>query len=167
MLTRAASFALAVASMALTGCGSSDEPPPESLSVVLGTGQAQFELMDGEPELTLVAGIQGGFHVWASFLAYGFSAPTIGMVLTTDVDGVSSTRIPQRANLTTRETIDTEGNSARTFAGFPAQVYDARCANGRRVRLDIRLTDADGRFAEDTRYCIASVPEALRSSSCD
>src|SRR5262245_34719311 len=65
MRRRGSSWALMLAALA---CGGT--PEPSELSVVLGTGQAMFEPMEGEPELTLVAGTQGGFHVWASFLAY-------------------------------------------------------------------------------------------------
>jgi hypothetical protein len=150
---------------AAAGCG--DEPPPRERSVVLGTGQADFEPMDGEPELSLVAGIQGGFHVWASFLAYGYSAQLIGMVLVTTVDGEPDSRLVMRANLSTYDTIDADGNTARSFAGFPAQVYDARCAHGRRVEVNITLTDSDGTTSEDTRYCIANVAPALRLTDCD
>ena len=159
--------------MSALGCGPEDDPAPPipsdgvENSAVLGTGQAEFATIEGEPELTLVAGIQGGFHVWASFLAYGFSAPLIGMVLTTTVEDVPGARIVMRANLTTREVTDPEGEEARSFAGFPAQIYDARCANGRRVRLDLRLIDADGTMAEDTRHCIARVAPELRSPDCE
>lgn len=158
-------WSLALAFVLFAGC--SDKPPPAEHSVVLGTGQAEFEPMDGEPELTLVAGIQGGFHVWASFLAYGYSAPLIGMVLVTTVDGVPDSRMVMRANLSTHEAVDAEGNTARTFAGFPAQVYDARCAHGRRVQVSITLTDSDGTTSEDTRYCIAYVAPELRSTDCE
>jgi len=166
------SFALVLALCGgVIGCGPSDEPPEPApageRSAVLGTGQAAFEPIEGEPELALVAGTQGGFHVWASFLAYGFSAPLIGMLLTTSVDGVLDSRIVMRANLSTRPTSDIEGNPARTFAGFPAQIYDARCANGRRVELVLTLTDESGDVAEDTRHCIASVAPELQSKTCE
>jgi hypothetical protein len=132
---------------------------------VLGTGEAEFESMDGEPLLTLVAGVQGGFHVWASFLAYGFASSTLSMVLTTSVEEAPESRIPLRATLPLRETVDDQGELAFAFAGFPAQVDDARCAHGKRVRLDITLSDGDG-TADDTRYCIAVVDEARRSLDC-
>ncbi len=150
---------------AVAGCG--DEAPPAQRSVVLGTGQAEFEPMVGEPELSLVFGIQGGFHVWASFLAYGYSAPLIGMVLVTTVDDQPDRRMVMRANLSMFETLDADGNTARTFAGFPAQVYDARCAHGRRVQVHVTLTDSDGTTSEDTRYCIANVAPEQRTAECE
>lgn len=168
MKRRASSLGLLLAlGRGVAGCGGESPAEPLELSVVLGTGQAVFEPMQGEPELTLVAGTQGGFHVWASFLAYNYTAPLLGTLLVTTVDGVPDSRLVMRANLATRETTDADGNIARTFPGFPAQVYNARCAHGRRVQLDITLTDADGRSAEDTRYCIASVAPELRSMNCE
>lgn len=152
-----------------TACGSSSESPAatdSSRSVVLGTGEAEFQPMDGEPEITLVHGAQGGFHVWASFLAYGFDTERLDMLLTTSVDGSSDDPLVMHASLTTREVTDDQGLPARTFAGFPAQIRNAPCVNGRRVRVDLKLSEAGGDPSEDARYCIAEVSEAFRSDSC-
>src|SRR5688572_24255211 len=62
------------------GAGSAGAGAP-LLRVVLGTGEAEFEPMEGEPQLHRVAGVQGGFHAWASLLAYNFSAERPEMVL--------------------------------------------------------------------------------------
>lgn len=149
-------------------CGASEQAPlpRDALTVTLGTGEAEYESLDGEPQLRLVAGVQGGQHVWASFLAYGLSARNVGMLLTTYVDDAPDSKLEMRANLTTRQVLDDEGELAHTFAGFPAQVHRAPCAHGKRVRIDIRLSDADRQVATDTRYCIADVEESRRSQSC-
>lgn len=160
---------LALALGAATACGSSTNgtaSTDSSRSVVLGTGEAEFQPMDGEPEITLVHGAQGGFHVWASFLAYGFDTERLDMVLTTSVDGSSDEPLIMHASLTTREVTDDQGLPARTFAGFPAQIRNAPCVNGRRVRVDLKLSEGGGDPVEDTRYCIAAVSEAFRSDSC-
>ena len=88
------------------------------------------------------------------------------MLLTTSVDDEPESRLPMRANLTTRQVIDDQGELAYSFAGFPAQIYRAPCAHGKRVRLDLTLSDDSGRVAADTRYCIADVEESRRSQSC-
>jgi hypothetical protein len=149
------------------GCGAGEATPSPSQerAVLLGTGEAEFESMEGEPQLTLVAGVQGGFHIWASFLAYGFPSRNVEMVLTTSVEGTSEV-IPNRANLRMNETFDPEGTPAYTYAGFPAQVYDARCSHGKRVRINVKLSDTEGGIAEDTRYCIVSLEESRRSTNC-
>lgn len=170
MLRRALSGAARAALLPLlaAACGASGTTPPSpgERAVTLGTGEAKYESMAGEPELRLVAGVQGGQHVWASFLAYGFTSAAVGMLLTTSIDEEPESRLTMRANLTLREVVDDEGEPAYTFAGFPAQVYRAPCAHGKRVRLDLTLSDASGGVAEDTRYCIANVDESRRSRSC-
>lgn len=167
-VSRRVSIVALCGSLAGAACGSDPEDvPPGDRRVVLGTGEAEFEPMQGEPELELAAGVQGGFHVWASFLAYGFSSRELGLSIVTSVEGEPGSRLPLRANVTTREVIDDEGNPARTFAGFPAQVRNARCAHGRRVLVELWLTDEAGGTASDSRSCIASLEEALRATNCE
>jgi hypothetical protein len=163
---RSAAVALCAFSL-LCACGSDSagSAARAGASVVLGTGESEFETMDGEPLITLVHGAQGGFHVWASFLAYGFEAQALDLTLTTQVEGASEDLV-MHGHVTTREVLDADGQSARSFAGYPAQVRDARCVNGRRVELRLHLSDAQGHSAEDVRYCIAEVSEEFRSDQC-
>jgi hypothetical protein len=161
-----------LATLALSACGSPDEPVsdsslmPADRHVVLGTGEAEFEPIDGEPRLRLVAGVQGGFHAWASFLVYGFASDRLDMVLETRVDDDPASSIVMRARLPLRSIIDASGQPAQSFAGFPAQVYDARCAQDKRVRVEVTLADSGGTRVSDTRYYIADVPEQQRKSDC-
>ncbi len=157
---------------AVSACGASEasEPTPATPAqrVVLGTGEAEYEPMAGEPPLRLVAGVQGGFHVWASFLVYGFMNDRLDMVLETRVEDDPDTAIVMRARLTLRETLDESGEPALSFAGFPAQVDDARCAHDKRVSVAIALADTESPArASDTRYCIAQVDEQRRQTDCD
>lgn len=155
--------------LALVPCACGAEPQSRTSSaqsVVLGTGEARFEHIEGEPELPLVAGSQGGFHVWASFLAYGFDSSAIDLTLTTTVDGADENLV-MRARLSTREVLDPDGVPARGFAGFPAQVRDARCANGQRVGLQLRIAAPGGdTFATDERHCIALLDPEFQLSDC-
>jgi len=121
--------------------------------------------MDGEPQIRLVHGAQGGFHVWSSFLAYGFSSPALDLLLTTRVEGASEPLV-MHARLSTREVVDADGVPARSFAGFPGQVRDARCADGRRVELELQLSEPSGASATDVRHCIAQVDAEFRSAEC-
>jgi hypothetical protein len=153
--------------LALCACGGE---PAEGTSgaqrVVLGTGEASFERIEGEPELPLVAGAQGGFHVWASFLAYGFDTTAIDLTLTTRVAGASENLV-MRARLTTREVVDPEGLPARSFAGFPAQVRDARCADRRRVSLQLHVAAPGGdASASDERQCIVLLDPEFQLDEC-
>jgi len=163
---------LAVLAAAATGCGSPSadgadtSPAPSEQRVVLGTGEAEFEPIDGEPHLRLVAGVQGGFHVWASFRAYGFTSDRLDMVLETVVEDDPATRLVMRARLSLRDALDAEGEPTQFFAGFPAQVYDARCAQDKRVRVAVTLADASGASATDERRCIAELDVAQRRDDC-
>jgi hypothetical protein len=160
----------AFAALALGACGASDgapDPTPPRHRVVLGTGEAEFEPIDGEPRLRLVAGVQGGFHAWASFLVYGFETDQLDMVLETRVEDDPETSIVMRARPTLRPAIDSSGEPAQSFAGFPAQVYDARCAQDKRVRVEVTLGNPEGDRAGDTRHYIADVPEQQRRTDCD
>jgi hypothetical protein len=155
--------------LGLGGCGTPPTGPASDTqrAVVLGTGEAEFEDMQGEPLLNLVAGVQGGFHVWASFLAYGFSSPDLDLSLTTSVEDAPESRLVMHARSSLRETLDAAGEIAYTFAGFPAQVYEPRCAQGKRVRLEVSLSDAQGGVAGDVRECRANLDTAERAPSCD
>jgi hypothetical protein len=160
-----------LAGLAPSACGSDPASPDagpvdNGKRVVLGTGEAEFAPIEGEPRLRLVAGVQGGFHVWASFLTYGFSGERVDMLLETRVEDDPDASIVMRARLDLRDTTDANGEPARSFAGFPAQVYDARCAQDKRVRVEVTLSDADGMSSSDTRHCIADVPEQDRLSDC-
>ena len=160
----------ALLALLATACGGNDQPPPapeDTLQIVLGTGEAEFQPIDGEPRLRLVAGIQGGFHVWASFLVYGYPGDALDMVLDTHVDGDDESEIVMRAHLQLHDTLDPQGDPARFFAGFPAQVYDARCAQDRRVQVHVRLTGDAGLTGQDTRYCVAEVDEQQRRADCE
>lgn len=148
-------------------CGASEaEPSSPGRTVILGTGEAEYESMQGEPRLRLVAGSQGGYHAWASLLAYGFPSPRVGMLLTTRVEGAPEPPLEMRGNLTLQEVVDERGEPAYSFAGFPAQVSRAPCAHGKRVRIELTLTDEQGGVAEDTRHFIADVEASRRSPSC-
>jgi hypothetical protein len=167
-------FLLLGATLAATalGCGSPSAdgedtgPPASDRSVVLGTGEAEFEPINGEPRLRLVAGVQGGFHVWASFLAYSFASDRLDMLLETVVEDDPATRLMMRARLSLRDALDSEGEPMQFFAGFPAQVDNARCAQDKRVRVSVTLTDTSGASATDERYCIAELDVAQRRDDC-
>jgi hypothetical protein len=164
-------FAAGLGGLALCSCGAADggdaAPLGPERRVVLGTGEAEFEPMDGEPRLTLVAGAQGGFHVWASFLAYGFPSNQVDLLLETRVEDDPARSLVMHAHLVLRADLDASGEPAQSFAGFPAQIYDARCALDKRVSVHLTLADADGASADDIRHCIADVAPAQRRTDCD
>jgi len=153
----------------IAGCdsrGGSGGDPGE-LAVVLGTGVDRYEPLEGEPTLTLIKGFQGGFHVWVSFLVYGFETSILRMELDTAWDGNVDSVIPMDGNVRTRGVTDAAGDPAQVLLGWPAVIYEPQCAHGRRIRLDITVRDeSNGTEASDTRFFIADVAEADRATSC-
>ncbi len=164
-----AAASLLICSSCDGGGGSSVATPDAAPAqrVVLGTGEAEFEPISGEPRLNLVAGVQGGFHVWASFLGYGFPGPTVDMVLTTSLEGQPDSRLVMRAQLTPIEADDADGEPVHMFSGFPAQIKNARCAQDQRVTIELALSDAENADATDTRSCIAELAPMYRSENCE
>lgn len=135
--------------------------------VELGTGEAEFVPIEGEPTIEMAAGFQGGFHVWTSLLASGFDEERLDMVLVTEVDDIADSDLTMRATLRGSEIVTDDGEKLWTFAGYPGQVLDARCANGKRVHLSVTLSDSFGHEASDERHCIVTLDEAYRSSDCE
>ena len=150
----------------ISGCGDGEHEVPAPPSVIIGTGEAEFEAMEGEPTIELAAGFQGGFHVWVSFLAYGFDQARIDVELFTEVDGDTGSRLKLGGPLKFVPAIDNQGQSVYTLAGYPGQIKNARCANGKRVHLEATVSDASGRSAHDERYCIVTLDEKYRSQNC-
>jgi hypothetical protein len=165
--------ALLIVALACSGCGPQDEGiegiegTPNALAVVLGTGVDSFEPIEAEPTLGLIKGFQGGFHVWVSFLAYGFDSTVLRMELETAWEGDADSTLPMAGNVRIRDVGDASGKPARGLVGWPAIIYDPTCAHGRRIRLDLTVRDrTNGTDASDKRHFVAAVPEADRALSC-
>jgi hypothetical protein len=150
--------------MLCVGCGGDETVGGHEVepSVELGTGEAQFEAIVGEPTLQMAAGSQGGFHVWTSFVAYGFDEQYLDMVLTTTVIDEDGSRLTMRPSLPGALSVE-DGVSTWRFAGWPAQVMRARCAHGKRVHIELEVVDSKGRAAHDERYCVVSLAEEYRA----
>lgn len=172
------------------GCSESNStaqgsPPADAGPVPwvrLGTGESEFEPWEGEPTLELSAGVQGGFHVWVSFVVsglapYGPNDNLLGLKLSTRVEGVEDSRLSFEADLATRqiprdgEQVPTAGSSAsqpsqRTFAGYPAQVDNARCAHDKRIFVELTLTGSDQRSVTTEATARLAVEESNRGQSC-
>lgn len=153
----------------LEACGTESDGGAEPVepAVVLGTGAERYEPLEGEPTIALIKGFQGGFHVWASFLTYGFQSNVLHMDLDTAWDARVDSLVPMQGNVRTQEVTDAVGKPAGAVVGWPARIFDPACAHGQRIRLDLTVRDeTNGTEASDTRFFIAEVAEADRSTSC-
>lgn len=162
----------------LAGCGSSAtgeeggaEPPADAASagprVVLGTGREAFEALGSDASVPLIKGIQGGFHVWTSFLAYGFDTDVLRMELTTRWDELDDSVLEMAGNVGVKPATDVAGMPALLSLGWPASIFNPACANGRRLGIDLTVRDtAAGLSASDRRVWVVDVAEEDRSSDC-
>jgi hypothetical protein len=156
---------------AAVGCGPGEgddagTPAPGGASVVLGTGREKFEALDSEGSVPLIKGIQGGFHVWTSFLAYGFTPDVLEMNLTTRWDMIDESVLEMHGTVAVKPVTDATGNMAYAMLGWPASIFNPACSNGQGVQLDLTITDMDGHSASDSRRWIVDVSEEDRSTDC-
>lgn len=160
----------ALALAGLSGCGSDGADPAgseeEGPRVQLGTGRTVFEPLPEDGRVTLIAGIQGGFHVWTSFVAEGFSSSLLRMDLATRWDAREDSSMSVSGSITVRPARDAAGDEVLGMIGWPAGIFNPTCANGQRLRVDVSVEDVDGRSASDSRHWYVDVPEEHRSSDC-
>jgi hypothetical protein len=165
------SFALLALLAALgMACSSSSSDPPGEASgtrVVLGTGKAEYEPFVGEAHVPLISGIQGGFHVWSSFITYGFETDVLRIDLQTSTDGEPDSALEMSGNVAIKAALDPDGMPVLASLGWPASISNPKCADGRRLRFDITVLDrGTGQTASDTAYCIVDVAEEYRATEC-
>jgi hypothetical protein len=156
---------------ALAGCGPNAADGEGAASagprVVLGTGREAFEALGSDGTVPLIKGIQGGFHVWTSFLAYDFDTDVLRMELATRWDELDESVLEMAGNVGVRPTTDAAGMPALLSLGWPASIFNPACANGRRLGIELTVRDtAAGLSASDRRSWIVDVAPEDRSSDC-
>lgn len=135
--------------------------------VVLGTGREAFEALASGASVPLIKGIQGGFHVWTSFLAYGFDTDVMRMELVTRWDGLDESALDVAGNVRVSPTTDAAGAPALVSLGWPAGIFNPVCAHGRQLALDLTVRDTQaGLAASDSIVWVVDVAEEDRSSEC-
>jgi hypothetical protein len=168
-LARATSArALLALAWALAGCGSNGHAAADAgPRVMLGTGREAFEALGSDGSVPLIKGIQGGFHVWTSFLAYGFDTDVLRMELTTRWDELDESVLEMAGNVAVRPATDPDGNPALLSLGWPASIFNPACSNGRRLGIELTVRDTDaGLSASDSRHWFVDVAAEDRSSDC-
>jgi hypothetical protein len=133
---------------------------------VLGTGREAFEPLESGGTVLLIKGIQGGFHVWTSFFAYGFDTDIMQMTLSTRWGGREDSLLDMNGSVGVKPSTDAEGAPVLAMLGWPALVFDPHCSNGHEIDIDVTVTDPEGRSAGDARRWILNVPEEDRATDC-
>jgi hypothetical protein len=146
------------------GCGADPAAPAE---LALGTGEASFEPAQSGDTLTLVAGTQGGHHVWLSMRMRGFDPESLRMVL----DVVPEEPLPPAHTEVqlhfTQRTDASDDDLPYEYAGWPARVLMPECAVGKSVLLRVELLDAKGHDVSQELTILAGAPRFPFSTECE
>lgn len=124
-------------------CG--PQPPGSEGELQLGTGEQEFIDVHESGEIELVYGPQGGWHVWVSLVADGLDPDRVEMELTTETLGVAGTRDRSIVYMSLEPMPD--GRAVRY--GWRAILSHPECADGRPLKVEVRLRDRGDTVAED------------------
>ena len=165
----------ALASVILFGCGSGGGSDADAgaggganpaAHLDLGTGRVAFEAAPSGARVPLIQGLQGGYHVWTSFYAYGFSTRVARMDLHTRWENLEGSQLDMNGNVALQPGLDAMGNEVSMSLGWPASIFNPTCVNGQSVLIDVTIVDDQGVTASDSRQWIVDVAEEYRSSDC-
>lgn len=142
------------------GCGDATGVPAE---LVLGGGESRFlPLMDGDGE-PLVAGSQGGHHLWLSLRASGLEPDDVRMEL--DVTPPAPAP-PAHSDVQISLTPSDDPALPLEFVGWPARVLMPECAVGEAVGFAVTLRDRRGRTASAAITLRAEPPQLPFARAC-
>ena len=153
--------------IAWLGCGPTGQvvpPTPDSGAMTvtdagptaplleLGTGSQSFEPLTDGQGLTIIAGPQGGFHLWA---AARVSPPMNPMLI--------SFRVKVKLGANELSSTDYKVNAVKNGAysewyAMTALVPDPAEVRGKSTTIELTATDSTGRTATDSRTVVPSGP---------
>lgn len=128
-----------------------EEDPPGELTVELGTGEVAFEPLADGTTLPLVAGPQGGHHVWLGFRVIGMSGTRAN--LTIEPIPLTTGEPPPRA-APVRITMTELSDGTHEYFGWPAQLSDPGCLVGEQVVMRVTIEDTRGSVGSDERTIV-------------
>lgn len=151
---------LATAFLAPAACGDADGRVP---ALVLGVGESAFYPAHDGDTAALVAGAQGGHHVWLSLRAAGLEPEGARMIL-----DVTPTAPAPAAHSEVEIDLTPSGDPRfpDEFVGWPARVLMPECAVDRPVAFMVTLRDARGRTASTELSLIAGAPRLPFAAAC-
>ncbi len=126
-------------------------PSGGDLFVELGTGEVGYEPLADYQEVPLVAGPQGGHHVWLSFRTEGL--PTDNALFEVDAVPLTNGEPPPRRS-PVRVTMTPLDSEMHEMVGWPAQLDQPECLVGVPLSVRITITDSRGRSASDERIVV-------------
>ncbi|MCS6799453.1 MAG: hypothetical protein NZ898_13170 [Myxococcota bacterium] len=130
------------------GCGPATGPG--RAVVEIGTGEISFEpLADGQ-DVPLVAGSQGGHHVWLSVRVHGLPSGR-NVTMRIEISRVGEEGSPQRSEI--RIDMRENRDGAHELVGFPARIFGPEDFSGRPTLLRVTVSAA-GATGSDERVIV-------------
>jgi hypothetical protein len=136
--------------------------------VELGTGESEFEpLVDGQV-VPLIAGSQGGYHVWVSVRAGGFRGPRLRMTITTEVVSAEAGATLGERTSELELGFDRTDDGALEFVGWPGVLDTTSCPLDGTVRLAVTLAEGTRVSTSEEKHVEVDGSAAFRlPPSCD
>lgn len=147
------------------GCGSSDAPA-EPPSLLLGTGEWQYEPLAAGQRVQLAAGSQGGYHVWVSLRAQGFSSERLRMELELVSDAAPLARSDLELPFAPVPVAGAGDEGWVERVGFPAQLLEPWCAVERPLLVRVTVSDREGQSASAELTVVPTAPPSGFAQSC-
>lgn len=136
--------------LSLAACDEEEDPPGE-LTVELGTGEVAFEPLTDGTTLPLIAGPQGGHHVWLGLRVVGMSGTRAN--LTVEPIPITTGELPPRSS-PVRITMTELADGTHEYFGWPAQLAEPGCLVGEQLLLRVTLEDTRGSRGSDERTIV-------------
>jgi len=146
----------------LGGCPGED--PVAGAELTLGTGEARFEVVGPGAELPLVAGSQGGFHVWLSMRVRGLTGTRLTMRLELLPEGPGEDAF---SNVSIGfDQVEGERGMLE-HVGWPARVLQPWCAVDRPLLVRVTLRDTAGGEVSAMQEIVPTPPPGGFDQSCE
>ena len=139
---------MAVSLPTAQGCGAAPEP---QATVEIGTGESQFETLADQQQVTMVHGVQGGYHVWMALKAQGLDPAKVWVDVDTTVEG-------QKFSSRAITAMERGQDGSATLVGHPVILDDPQGADGKDMNLHVRVTDQQGVAAESSVNIFPRMP---------
>ena len=113
----------------------------------IGTGFRRYESLEEGQDVPIIAGIQGGFHVWGAFLGEGFDDIDIRVIYSMELEGEALAR----ADYTEFE-LPKNSKGEFEYAGVSVIYFendDVERTSGEDFLLKLRIETRDGFSLED------------------
>ena len=120
--------------------------------IKIGTGFRRFEELSSGQEVPIIAGIQGGFHVWGGFVGRGFDDLDVRIVYSLDLGGM-----PYAAADYTEFELPRNSRSEFEYAGVSVIYFqndDVEVTSGQEMTLKLAVITRDGFTLRDEQQLI-------------